>query len=352
MKLKNILFTLSLLFIFLPAAVTAAPIPTPTPTPSVPDLPLMTGNQSVTLYQPVNRDVFAAGKTVSIDTVITGSVYVAGGNLNILGTINGNLIVAGGTVNISGNVNGNVIVAGGNVIVGPQALIKGYVLAAANQLTINGHLNGPIRLFSKNLFVNDSAFIGGSLEADVGQSSISDKAQIIGLKKITIIQNNNNSKAADSSFPTIFSLFSLVGQLLILLVFIRLISPAITSFLNPLSENWLSTLGWGLAILFITPLFVLFLFLTVIGIPMAFILIFLYFLNFYLSSIAFAVFVGNWLHNRHYLNTDNIYLQSIVALILFRVIEFIPVLGGITSFLIFLFGLGLLVQFQRSLFRH
>jgi len=114
----------------------------------------------------------------------------------------------------------------------------------------------------------------------------------------------------------------------------------------------LATVGLGFVYLLFTPLVIVLLFLSIIGFPLALILTGLYLLTIFLSPIAFSVFFGDWLHRRHYLNTSNLYLQAIVALVLFRVIELIPVLGGLALTIIFFFGLGLLFQFQKSLFKH
>jgi len=348
MKIKTILLALFFLFIFTPPLVLAAPVAT---TSSLPKLPLIIAKDATTLSEPVSTDVFIAGKAVVIDTTVNGNVYTAGGNLDVKGIINQNLIVAGGTIVISGTVN-NLIVAGGDVTIAPQAQVRGYVLAAASKLNINGHLNGPIRLVANNLTINDTAYIAGSLEANIAESSISDKATIVGSKKITIIQNQKDSKPLPSNFSSTLSLVSLVSQLLILLIFVRLIGPHITQFIKPLYDRWFATFGWGFIFLSLTPFAIFLLFLSIIGIPLALILIFIYILNIFLSPIAFSLFFGNWLYSRHYLNTQNIYLQSIVALILFRIVEIIPVLGGLAMALVFFFGLGLLFQFQKGLFRN
>ncbi len=332
----------------------AALTPTPTPTISKPVLPQMSAGKVTNITSPVDRDLFAAGSQVSVDTTVSGDAYVAGSEVNIKGRLNGNLIVAGGTVTISGTVSKNLIIAGGQVIIDKSAVINGYVLGAGNELTVSGTVNGPARFAGNSFSLTNTAQIAGDLEVYSESSNIDPAAKILGEKRITQApqpqaQARNIPSRVGSEFSA-FNLFLFLSQILVLIVLIRILAPFIFTLVDSTLKSPLAALGWGLIRLIILPFLALILLITIIGIPLGILTIFFYGLGLYLSVLISGMAVGRWLFQRKWINNENFYLQSIVGYLIIFILGWIPFVGPIIKFVALLFGLGLIFQWEKSLF--
>lgn len=309
------------------------------------ELPEIVAGGDRTISQPVDKDLFLAGGQVAITTEIEGDAFVAGGQINIGGTIGGNLIAAGGNITVTGQVTGNIIVAGGQVMIDQNARVGGYVLAGAGQVTINGQIAGPVKMGAGKLTVGNEASIGGNLEADVAEAEISETATITGEKKIVIreIKTPKVPMQTVEGWALGSALISFLGKLLVLVILVKLFGH----MLKP-AKDWLKllwpTMGWGLIVLVITPVLTVILLLTIVGIPLAFILMMLYLITMYLSSLVTAGAVGNWMVEKNWLRTENKYLEAIAGLVVITILGKIPLIGGMISFVVLLLGLGIIFK--------
>lgn len=312
------------------------------------ELPLIFAGRDQMISQPVDRDLIVAGNNVTVSSTVAGDTYVAGGQVNITGNIAENLIVAGGNVTISGTIGKNLIVAGGEVKIEDSANVNGYVLAGGNIVNINGQFAGPVRVGASEFTVGDKAKIRGDLEADVTKSNVSPTASIAGEKKINIYENRTPNRMDWINRET-FSGLRIIGflsKLIILLILTRLFGYLIKPIAE-LSKSFLRNLGIGFLILIIVPFLVVGLLATIIGIPLAVIILFVYLLALYLSNLIVAGALGQLIAEREGMKIDNIYLRVIVGFVILTIIELIPVIGPITRFIVMLLGLGLVYRLIR-----
>lgn len=324
---------------------------TPVTKNPVTTLPQFSSGQQVVIDQPVNQDLFAGGGQIDLKADVNGDVYIAGGQINIDKNITGNLIVAGGNVTINGQIQKNLIVAGGQIKLSENATVNGYLLATGGNIDVSGKVVGPAKLTGGNISVANTASVGGNLEIDGGQIVVSDQAQIIGERKITQRETKNVSPRPQfNKVNSVFSIIFFLGQLIILLLLVKLIKHFLISILKPAFTSLLSTLGWGLIFLIIVPFLILFLLISIIGLPLGFILSGLYILSIYLSSLFTAIFVGNWLASKNWLKTKNVYLLSFSGLFLLNLLGLIPLLGFFVKLFSLLLGLGLIFFLIKTSF--
>jgi len=320
-------------------------------TKSLVRLPVFMAADNQIIDKDIEGDLMVAGSQIKIISDISEDAYVAGGQIDINGTVNGNLIVAGGSVTISGKVLKNVIVAGGQIKIQDSAQIGGYVLAGGAQVDLLGNFSGPVKVGAGSLVVGENAVINGDLEADVSKSDISSTSKITGEKKIQIHESPEVEKKPSQLPEFTYSkvIFSFLSKLLILFVFIKLFSPKFKSIKS--KNSFWSLLGWGFVVLVMTPVLTLTLMVTVIGIPLSFIISGFYFISLSLSKIVTAIVAGDYISQKGYLKTNNYYLQGFVALVFITVLSLIPFIGGFVKFAVLLFGLGVIFQSLQLLFK-
>lgn len=96
--------------------------------------------------------------TVEEDEVIHGNVSALAGDITIKGSVNGNVVATAGTVKIFGKVDGNVQALAGNIYVRNTGIVTGDATAVA------GHVDK-----------DDSAMIGGSIVEMAEGNHLSDE---------------------------------------------------------------------------------------------------------------------------------------------------------------------------------
>lgn len=107
------------------------------------------------------------------------------------------------------------------------------------------------------------------------------------------------------------------------------------------TNPWLS-LGIGLLTFLITPLLILLLSLTLIGIPLALILLFVYLAHLYFGKIFVAIFLGQKTLGFFTKNTSDI-LALFVGLVVYGVLISVPFLGWLISLVALFIGVGSMV---------
>ena len=113
-------------------------------------------------------------------------------------------------------------------------------------------------------------------------------------------------------------------------------------------KPWSSILA-GLAGLLLTPLAVIRSLITVVGIPLAFILLALYVIALLLSGFFAAYLVGGWLLDRFNRPQSSPYLRMALEALIVGVCVSLPWIGWLVQSLILLIGFGALMLDQRDL---
>ncbi|MBM3134449.1 MAG: hypothetical protein FJZ89_04005 [Chloroflexi bacterium] len=295
------------------------------------------GGSSVTVGrdQVINDDFYAAGGTITIDGTINGDVIATGGTMVINGNVNGNVIAAGGQLTIAGKVaqsvrmaggvlavNGqvgrDVVLAGANATIGSQAVIGGDVVLGAGTANVGGSIGkrflggggdvtfdavtkGNVEVSAENLTIAPAAKIGGNLIYTTARElPATVKSQVTGdmIHRLPEVQAGERGRLVVRG-PSLFDVF--VGKLLgwlrafLLGAALLLLWPKRTSAVTAMlqARPWWS-LGWGVLLLLLTPLAILIVCLTVIGLPIGLIGLALYLAMLYASQIFVGLWLGRW----------------------------------------------------------
>lgn len=312
--------------------------------------------QTVEIYGTVNGDVYAAGSNLIIDGTVTGDVLAAGGNITISGKVLKNVRMVGGQLNVSGTIGKNLSVAGGNINLEKNSVIDGNAVLAAGNVTLSGAINQGVEAAVGNLRVAPSASVKNDLNYfSKEKASIDPQAVISG--KVNHRETPNyqppqiNKQQLIAVLASIFIGFKILSIFTSLIIGLVIINwfPKYTALMNDTLNKrpWFSLIV-GLIFLVVTPIILLILGLTIVGLPLALILFILYCLVTYFGRILFMYWLGITVFGLFGKQVINGW-AVVVGIIVFALISLITPLGFILS-IGGIFGLGAAVASKKNLY--
>ena len=338
---------------------------------------------SITVTADIDGDLVAAGGNVEINGNVSEDLIAAGGYLNLNGNIGDDARVSGGMININGMVEDDLIAAGGQITLGSNAGVGGDLVVYGGTVKVNGEIagdavlnGGDINISGKiggnvvvdgaaNLTIDSSAEIKGDVSyKSVNEATISDNAVIEGEIKATIIESTEKVEAVKKA-PIAFFTATYIGakvvsfvSLFVLGIILILAIPAVfRKFNDRMRTTPGRCVGAGALMIFGVPLgaLVLFtvsilLFVTLIGAGLGvvaftsnFILIILYALLIYLSTVFLSFFIGRIILYKTSLDINKYgwkVLMYLIGLVIVMALYSIPFVGWVFRFAGILFGFG------------
>ncbi len=314
---------------------------------------------SVDVQATVEGDVVAAGGSVSVAENVRGDAMIAGGNVMLRGRINDDVRAAGGTVTVDATIGDDALIAAGNLVIAPSTTIGGRawlaggdleiggrigreLRAAGGHIVIAGEIRGDAEVVGERIEVRPTAVIHGSLRYMSAEEATIDPAAKIagGIVRLSGKPREMAPAAAGVRLGVLVSL-AVTGAVVILLFPVAAPAAAATIGAAP----WKS-LGLGLAVLAATPLLVLLLFVTLIGVWLALTLLALYLVALLLGHLTGVLWLAGWglgkVRRARPLTTGWRILAFVLALIALALIGLVPVLGGLIALALLLAGLGAL----------
>jgi cytoskeletal protein CcmA (bactofilin family) len=332
---------------------------------------------TVSIDGTVNGDATIAGGTVTVSGTVTGSLNVGGGTVDVTGDVTGAIRVSAGTVRIAGSVGRDVVAFGGNVTIASDAEVAGDVAGGVGMLEIAGTIGGDVRASAGIMQVTGT--VEGSIDAGVGELTIASGAVVAGDVSYTSTREANIAEDAEiggevtreepaggagdegggslvPDNPVITFFGVLLGMLLLGWTMLALRPRLTIGSADTLRTSPLLTAGVGLGALI--GQFVLIAILALLGILLAilasalgtavvalgFVLLLLIILAIILAVVPVAMAIGRLLlaNRSPYLA----YLAGAAILSLITVAcAYLPALGGLLFFLVWLLGLGAFVVY-------
>ncbi len=328
---------------------------------------LYAAGNMVSVYGEVQKDLYTAGNVVTISSNVEDNIIAAGSTVVIKGDVGGNVHAVGSSIVIEGNISEDLFLAGGNILISETAniggdlfvgggtidlegYVAGKVTVGGGEVIINGKIDGPVTIEADNVEIGTSAEINQGIKyTSPKEANIDDNATILGEVEFNQQSVNVSKSATKEVLIGIFSLLflmkllTIIATLLVLIYLFRNIIKVTTK--ESLDEFW-SSLGIGFAALFLTPILIVILAATMIGLYLAGILLVAYILLIIISSILANIAFGSWLmkvikkKDKYLISWQEITLGVVVL----SLIAFIPVLGGLVCFVFMLISLGALYK--------
>jgi cytoskeletal protein CcmA (bactofilin family) len=331
--------------------------------------PYFAYGENVTISGTVNGDTYVAGGKVIIDGNINGDLLVAGGDVEISGNVKEDVRVMGGQVTIKGRVGKNVSAVGGNIKIDQTAVVVGSFVAAGGQIEILGQVNDNVDLAGGNIILNNK--VSKDFDVAGGQIALGEKANILGkfeywsdqkptlastvvikgqtiehampVKINTEKQDWNKMKEAAATARATEHVIGALSLLLVGMLLIKLSNKFMAKTAEIAKSDFWKSMGIGFLIVFVTPIAFFVLLLTIIGIPVAMMTISVYFIMLYMAKV-FAIYALGV----KVMPGKSPYLSYTLAVVAYAILTFIPVIGGLTSFVALLVGMGAVIVSKKA----
>lgn len=323
------------------------------------------------LTDTVAGDAFLAGGHVNTANEVKGDLLAVGGEVSIGGGIGDDLYVAGGEVQVDAIVTGNARVVGGEVTVGPATVVAGSLSLSGGRIQFEGNTHGYLQASGGSVRIDGTVHNDAEVNAEdveIGpQTRIAGKLIVHGSRQPTIpegaqIAGGVEFHEADVSrhfdghevARDVRTVAHGVGSFLwILGVFVAgtLFTLALPGY-SARAADWigrepLRSLGLGFVILVCMPVLALLLVLTIVGIPLALIVLMLYVLLLFLGWVTAALFLARKGLEVTRAGQPATTLWRLLALLLAVLTLWglgqVPLLGGWVTFAALLLGIGALV---------
>lgn len=341
---------------------------------------LFTAGSSITIDGVVKGDLICAGQSIVINGTIEGDMLCAGSSIIVNGKIGGSVRSAGSSIVLNGSVGRTAMVAGASVTIAPQAVIgwdamigsanahvggevKRDLYGAGANAQITGTVGRHVALWldegnNKNkdytaLTVAKQAKVGGNITyTGRSEATIEEGATIGG----EVIHNTPQMPARnESGSPVVgwvwFKILSIFAALAVGLVLAAWLQKPVVELTDEMTKHVWASLGWGLVVLILVPIISLILTATIIGIPLALMLLGFWALLLYPAKILAAITLGKVLVGQKFMSPkyhNSLILATIVGIVLCWFVFSVPIAGWIIGFLAFLWGLGGIFRYAKS----
>ncbi|MFA7169483.1 MAG: polymer-forming cytoskeletal protein [Candidatus Paceibacterota bacterium] len=373
-KIFKQFFVAAFVFCFLSGAVVVAEdnIDSNVPVSSAENVPtdLARAGETVDEGRDVDGDVMLAGTNVSYSGNATGDILLAGGTARVSGNCAGDVRIVGGTITLNGVVDKNVTVAGGNVVFGENSVVKGnlYVVggsvelrglvegnatARGSQLIFSGKVNSNADFRSSKITARSDARIDGNLIYASNSDFEANQSIVVGSIEKVPLENyvsnyTKNGKTGDASNAG-FVILQFLSLLIVVLLLSKLFSKQLKEITLPITkaEIW-NRLAFGLVSLVLNLLIIVITLLTIVGAPVALIVLFSYIVLLIIASAITPILLGRLvnLKVKLYGEGENVLLKDFIfGYVLMQIIGLVPFLGGLALFFFFLFSFGRVTRY-------
>jgi len=312
----------------------------------------------------VNGDVLATGGSVIVSGPVSGDVEVAGGNINISSNVTGDIRVAGGNIMVSKSAGGDLVVAGGQVnvlsgsrfskdvrIVGGSVTFLGSagkdLNIKAGDVYVDGPVAGNLKVTAENIKLGPNASVVGNFDYSSQKIAVLEQGAVVGgttnFNKINLtVKGEEASKGLILGFMSIAFAFKTIMLIVVGLVMIYFFGRQTKSVLDRGVPNFWKEALRGFIILILLPVAIILSFATIIGTFLGLITLFFYIALCILASV-FSVLIFAGLALKHLFKKENYEVNwwiLVISALVFGLVSFIPFVGWIFAFIIFLSSLG------------
>lgn len=294
-------------------------------------------NNTVNYQDDVKGIAFVAGNSVDVDSVVDYGFYAAN-DLKVNGTINNDLFVAGNTITIDQDtIIGRDAYVAGNII-NFNSNMEGNLFIAGNSITLNNvTINGDVNLSGETVKIVGNVNILGTLKYN-DNCNIENIDSLKASNKETYKSEDikNNAKNIFSETLTSIAMVIVLGFVLVLL-FKNLYNKVVNE-IN--AKDIFMNILWGLVGLIVIPIMAIILLCTVVGVELGVVAILVYIIALLIAMVFASMCVGNLLLTKLFKAKDNAYLSITIGVIVLKLLELIPYVGGFIGLMAFLYGLG------------
>jgi cytoskeletal protein CcmA (bactofilin family) len=276
---------------------------------------LVVSSESLQMDGVIDGDLIVASERVSITGTVRGNLFAFARHVEITGTVTGAVVGLIEDADIDGSVEGSLYHASERLRLGPSGRLGrdlasfGYdvvlagrvardVFFAGERLDVRGEIGRNLlaRRVEEQIALADAARIGGDVDAWLGDPQDLVRAagaQVAGQIEIHEPERAHRRYLAAYREPLFWAIHAVgfVGAFLFGLL-VYALAPRLLDFELRSARSLFGTLGLGFAALIATPLALLLLALTLVGIPIAALGFAAWLTSLYLAEIVVAAAIG------------------------------------------------------------
>lgn len=324
-------------------------------------------DNDVVIEDTYNASVAAAGDSVSFEGIIKG-IALGAGNKVVLNGETDYAILLGNSITTNSKVNNDLFIGGNLVTIGDKSEFKRDAVIAGADVELNGkfdrnvsiyaqkvtlknvNIKGNIKIYATNVIVDKTAKVEGTLSYPEDSKYSADKEAIIG----KVVKTDAIQKHDDQNY------FSTVSAKMWSFLCYALVFAAISLFfpraLNKINEKYekaefgevIEVFTKGLVVIVLVPVVAVILCCTMIGIPLGIILVLLYGIAIYLTTIFAAYLLGYKIWQKVFKKDINVLFLGLIGLFILFLLGLIPGVRTLVSIITTLIGLGLIFDSIRS----
>ena len=312
-------------------------------------------DDSVSVKEELNGSSFIAGNTVDVDSKVNGILFAAGNQVETAGEseyafVAGNFVKLDSQKFIDGFVAGNVIevkdievqrdlyVAGSTINYSGTTGRNAYL--AGSSVTVKGTIKGNLTVYANSINIESDAVIEGTLKYSSDSDVNISKSAKVGYTEIEETASSSIKRPTFTSRIT-DSLLSLMNILVIGLLMMLIIPKVFEKIAKQDEKKILTNLGFGAVTLVAAPIAALILITTLIGMSTGFVLLGLFVICLYVSTVFTSYYLSNMILKNKIKNKYLIYLIGAVVITLLKLIPFVSILVSIGSLCL---GIGIVVS--------
>ncbi|MFZ3044023.1 MAG: hypothetical protein WA058_02870 [Minisyncoccia bacterium] len=323
---------------------------------------------SVVSTAPVAGDLSAAGGSVLTTAPVRGDELLLAGSVSSRASVTGDVRAAGGSVNVEGSIAGDLIAFGYTVYDASRPLGDTFIVAV-NTAFRNG-AGGPVTIYGNSISlagdfasnvnivatghvtVAADTVIHGKLSYEAPEAAtISPSANVIGG-----IEYTNASYLPDAGTSRTLALVSIgfflfariLGALILASLFAglfpKLAEAVVERTFTARPRSILLTMLLGFGILVATPVLMVLLALTFVGIGLAVLLFILYALLALLALLYAGILIGSFFARRFMRREAVLWHDGMFGMLTLSLIALVPYIGIFIALLIATFTAGVLLQ--------
>ena len=331
----------------------------------------------------VDDTLVAHGNTVRVEGVVNGDLLVFARTLEVRGTVKGDLVGFAKRTIVSGTVEGRIYTfsqsldldgelghsiygwiqslrvesrgrVGEGIVAGASDIslegdVKRSATIYAGNADVSGSIGRDLVMAGRSLTVAETARVGGNLVARVRHLKdvrIADGASILGKRDIDV--RVRKSRFTSPRFY-LHQVVWLAAAMLVAWLGLLLFPGFFEDCTQAVSSGWRS-LGLGIGVLAGLPVVIIVACITLVGIPVALMLLATYLVAIYLAKIWVGAQLGRLVLRPAGATKRDWLLGLLVGLVILTVLLLIPYIGGFVRFIVVCLGLGAFAwQLHRSL---
>jgi hypothetical protein len=337
------------------------------PTSQVVNEDLHVAARTVRTQTRVNGDVAAAGEMVELSGPIHGYVLAAGRDVSVGGPVGNDLWAAGANVTVSAPVVDNAMLAGGTVTLTSSARVGRDAQIAAGKLDLGGPIGRNLRLAASEARL--ASEVRGSIQARVERLSLLPGAVVRGNLEVygpnapqispeaRVLGRVDYHPTASRQQPSVGAGWGWLGGWVYRFVSLLILGSA---FLL-LSQVWTDRVAevitlqpgasilTGLVGLIVVPIVCLPILITLVGAPLALLLLAIYSVVWLLSGVFVAYWLGRWLLVRSGSPEASPFARLAVGALVLTFFSALPLAGWLVRSVVAMVGFGALVLERRDL---